>query len=74
MSDIPDFRVLPNPQFSFCTVNFFGPMLVLGEVNKRTRRKVWGCVFACLSTRAAHFDIATDYGTDGYPLVHRRFQ
>ena len=34
MSDIPDFRVLPNPPFSFCTVDFFGPMLVRGEVNK----------------------------------------
>ena len=58
MSDIPDFRVLPNPPFSFCTVDFFGPMLVRGEVNKRTRGKVWGCVFACLSTRAVHVDIA----------------
>ena len=73
MSDIPDFRVLPNPPFSFCTVDFFGPMLVRGEV-KRTRGKVWGCVFACLSTRAVHVDIARDYGTDGYLLVHRKFQ
>ena len=45
-----------------------------GDVNKRTRGKVWGCVYACLSTRAVHVDIARDYGTDGFLLVHRRFQ
>ena len=74
MSNIPDFRIMPNPPFSYCTVDFFGPVLVRGEVNKRPRGKVWGCVYACLSCRAVHVDIARDYGTDGFLLVHRRFQ
>ena len=74
MADLPAFRAQPNHPFAFCMVDFFGPIMVRGEVNKRTRGKVWGCVYACLSTRAVHVDIARDYGTDGFLLVHRRFQ
>ena len=59
---LPDFRIMPNPPFSYCTVDFFGPVLVRGEVNKRLRGKVWGCVYACLSCRAVHVDIAGTMG------------
>ena len=44
MPDIPDFRVKPNPPFTYSAVDFFGSIMVRGEVNKRTRGKVWGCV------------------------------
>ena len=74
MADLPAFRAQPNHPLAFCTVDFFGPIMVRGEVNKRTRGKVWGCVYACHSARAVHVDIARDYGTDGFLLVHRRFQ
>ena len=74
MSDIPDFRTIPNPPFSYCAVDFFGPITVKGEVNKRSTGKVWGCVYTCLSTRAVYVDIARDYATDGFLLVHRKFQ
>ena len=74
MTDLPAFRAQPNLPFAFCTVDFFGPIMVREEVNERTRGKVWGCVYACLSTRAVHVDIARDHGTDGLLLVLRRFQ
>ena len=71
---VPDFRALPSPPFTYCSVDLFGPMLVRGEVNKRTRAKVWGCVYSCLSTRAIYVDIVQNYGTDAFLIVHRRFQ
>ena len=30
MADIPDFRATPNPPFSYCAVDLFGPILVIG--------------------------------------------
>ena len=33
--DIPYFRTIPNPPISYCAVDYFGPMTVKGEVNKR---------------------------------------
>ena len=73
MSDIPDFIVKPNPPFTYSAVDFFGPIMVRGEVNERTWRKVWGCVYTCLSSRAVYVDMARDHGTDSLLLVHRNF-
>ena len=74
MADIPDFKAIPSPPFTYCAVDFFGPIMVRGEVNKRTQGKTWGCVYTCLSSRAVYVDIARDYGTDGFLLLHRKFQ
>lgn len=74
MADMPEFRLKANPPFAYCSVDLFGPMFVRGEVNKRSRGKVWGCVYTCLSSRAVHLEIARDYSTDGFLLAHRRFQ
>ena len=74
MGNVPDFRALPSPPFTYCSVDLFGPMLVRGGVNKRTRVKVWGCVYSCLSTRAIYVDIVQNYGMYAFLIVHRRFQ
>ena len=74
MGDLPDCRITPNPAFSYTAVDLFGPIAIRGEVNKRSRMKVWGCVFSCLSSRAIYVDVARDYGTEGFLLVYRRFQ
>ena len=54
-------------------MDFFGPFEVRGEVNKRTRLKVYGVLFDCLVSRAVYIDIATDYTTEGFLMVLRRF-
>ena len=44
-----------------------------GEVNKRSRGKVYGLIFSCATSRAVHIDIAADYSTPGFFMVLRRF-
>ena len=42
-------------------------------VKKRTKKKVWGVIINCLSTRAIYIDYTEDYGTDTVLQVLRRF-
>ena len=73
MAPLPVDRLKPSPAWYATSLDFFGPMEVKGEVNKRTRGKAYGVLFNCLSSRAAHIDIAPDYTTDGFLMVLRRF-
>ena len=66
MSSLPIERLKPAPAWTFISIDFFGPFEAKGEVNKRTRGKVYGILFNCLGSRAVHVDIAPDYSTDGF--------
>ena len=59
--------------FCFTSLDFFGPFGVRGEVNKRSRGKVYGLLFNCIVSRAVYVDVAHNYTTDGFLLVLRRF-
>ena len=74
MGDLPDFRAKPSPAFMYTCLDMFGPMLVKSEVNKRSRLKVYGCVYSCLASRAIYVDILRDQGMESFLLVQRRFQ
>ncbi|XP_043198573.1 uncharacterized protein LOC122368576 isoform X1 [Amphibalanus amphitrite] len=73
MGQLPVERLKPAPAWSSTALDYFGPMLIRGEVNKRSRGKAYGVLFTCMLSRAVHLDLASDYSTDGFLMVFRRF-
>ena len=73
MGQIPSERLRPAPQWSYSSVDIFGPYEIKGETNKRSRSKGYGVLFNCLLSRSVYLDLATDYSTDAFLLVIRRF-
>ena len=73
MAPLPLERLKPAPPWHNCALDMFGPYLIKGEVNKRTRGKGYAVIFTCLLTRAVFIDITTDYSADAFLLVFRRF-
>ena len=73
MGQLPTERLKPAPAWSYTSVDLFGPFYIKGETNKRTKGKGYGVIFDCLLSRAVHVDVATDYSTDSFLLVVRRF-
>ena len=54
-------------------IDLFGPFQVCGEVNKRTTGKASGVIFFCLPSTAVRLDVTTDYSTDDFLMVLRKF-
>ena len=73
MAPLPTSRQTMSPTFHKVSLDLFGPLEIKDTVKKRTKRKVWGVVINCLSTRALYIDCTEDYGTDTVLQVLRRF-
>ena len=73
MSPLPVERIMPSPAFHAVGLDYFGPYMVKGEVQKRVRGKAYGVIFTCFSSRAVYVDLAHDLSTDGFLQVLRRF-
>ena len=73
MGQLPQERLKPAPAWSFTSLDFFGPFEIRGETNKRSRGKAYGVLFTCMLCRTVHLDLATDYSTNGFLIVLRRF-
>ena len=73
MKDLPVERFQPSPPFTNVGVDFFGPLTIKGEVQKRTRGKCFGVIFTCFACRAVYVDVSSDYSTDSFLQVLRRF-
>ena len=73
MAPLPIERLKPAPAWYNTALDLFGPFAIKGEVNKRTVGKGYGVICTCLLTRAIFVDVATDYSTDAFLLVFRRF-
>jgi hypothetical protein len=54
-------------------VDLFGPLPIVGSVNKRTTGKAWGVIFVCTSTSLAHVEVAESYSTESFLMAVRRF-
>ena len=71
MADLPKERVTPRqPPFSHVGIDYFGPFVVK---QGRSQVKGYGCIFACLTVRAVHIEIAHSLDTDSFINVLRRF-
>jgi hypothetical protein len=73
MAPLPAHRMGPAPPFWSTAVDLFGPLSIVGTVNKRTTRKVWGVIFVCTATSLTHVEIAESYSTEAFLLALRRF-
>jgi hypothetical protein len=73
MSPLPEERLKPSPPWYCTSIDFFGPFITRGEVQRRVRGKAYGVLFNCMTTRAVHVDVADNYSTDGFMKVLRRF-
>ena len=73
MSPLPVERIKPSPAFNTVGVDYFGPFVTKGEVQKRVRGKSYGVIFTCFSSRAVYADVAHDCSTDGFLQTLRRF-
>ncbi len=71
MADLPPARVATfNKPFSYVGIDYFGPISV--KVN-RTKRKRWGVLITCLTTRAVHIEVAEALTTSECIMAIRRF-
>ena len=73
MAPLPISRQRMSPTFCKVPLNLFGWFEIKDTVKKRTKRKVWGVVINCLSTRAIYIDTTEDYGAESVLQVLRRF-
>jgi hypothetical protein len=70
MADLPKCRITPEPPFTYCAVDLFGPFLIK---EKRKELKRYGVIFTCLSSRAVHIETTTSLETDTFINAMRRF-
>ena len=70
MADIPEDRLEPEPAFTFCAVDYFGPFYVK-EGRKQLKR--YGALFTCMTSRAVHIEVADSLSTDSFINALRRF-
>ena len=64
--------IKPAPAWYSIAIDYFGPMEIKGEVNKRSRGKCFGVLFNSLEMRGVHIDIAADCTTDSFLISLRR--
>ncbi|XP_043471613.1 uncharacterized protein LOC122504525 [Leptopilina heterotoma] len=70
MGDLPVERLRHHHRpFSFCGLDYFGPMTV--TVGRRHEKR-WGVLVTCLTTRAIHVEMASSLSTDSAILALRR--
>ena len=70
MGSLPECRLEPGMVFRNTGVDFFGPMLIK---ERRSKVKVYGCLFTCMSTRACHLELVDDLSTDHFIMALKRF-
>ena len=73
MAPLPIESLKPSPPFHNIGLDLFGPLVIKGEVDKRSKGKAFSVIFTCLSTRAIYCNPSQNYSTDAFLLVLRRF-
>ena len=71
MADLPKDRITAHePPFTSVGVDYFGQ---LEMKQRRSRVKIYGCIFTCLNVRAIHIEVAHSLNTDSMINSLRRF-
>ncbi|KMQ86943.1 hypothetical protein RF55_13931, partial [Lasius niger] len=74
MSDLPRGRVTAARPFLRTGVDYAGPILIRTSKGRGQRaHKAFISVFVCLSTKAVHLDVVSDYTTEAFLAAFRRF-
>ena len=69
---LPDFRVNPEPPFTYTGVDFAGPLYVKTS-QLLNSNKVWICLYTCCIVRAVHLDIVPDMTAETFIRSFKRF-
>ena len=70
MGNLPEKRLEPGMVFRNTGIDFFESMLVK---ERRSKVKVYGFLFACMSSRACHLELVDDLSTDNFIMALERF-
>jgi len=74
MGDLPAPRVTPGRPFLNTGVDYAGPVWLRTSKGRGHKAvKAFIVVFICLSSRAIHLDVASDYSSDAFLAALRRF-
>lgn len=73
MGPVPDERLRPSPAFYNSALDLFGPLMIKETVTRRCKKKVYGIIITCLSTRASYVDLVEGHDTDSLITTLRRF-
>ncbi|XP_011866631.1 PREDICTED: uncharacterized protein LOC105561346 [Vollenhovia emeryi] len=75
MGELPDFRVNPNSRaFVHTGVDYAGPLLVrLAKGRGHKSQKAYIAVFICMTTKALHLELVSDYSTASFLAAYQRF-
>ena len=73
MAPLPSQRINPAPVWFTTHIDYFGPLELKGDVNKRVRGKGFGIIFTCAVTRVVHLELSSSYNADGFKQALRRF-
>lgn len=73
MSALPQERTSRANPFEYTTLDLFGPFEVRDAVKKRTKKKVWGVVYCCMTSRAVHADLIDDQSSESFLQAYSRF-
>ncbi|XP_073947156.1 uncharacterized protein [Choristoneura fumiferana] len=68
--DLPNERVSYSAPFTYCGLDYFGPLYVSTPNGKQKR---WVALFTCLAVRAIHLEIVNDLTAEECLLALRRF-
>ena len=61
------------PPWTYVSLDYAGPVIIKGEVNKRSRGKGWILVYVCRSTKAVCLLPTAGYDTASFLVRHREF-
>ena len=73
MADLKPESLTVSPPWTNVALDFAGPILVKGEVNKRAKLKCWVLVYTCRATRAVCLLATTGYSTADFLCKHEEF-
>ena len=70
MAPLPRSRVSQSVPFSRTGLDYLGPLYIKTE---QDAKKVWVCLFTCMSTRAVHLELVNDMSTSEFLMALCRF-
>jgi len=74
MANLPRARVTPTRPFQVSGVDYAGPIFLRTSPGRRHKTsKAFLMVFVCLSTRAIHLEVASNYSAEAFIAAFRRF-
>ena len=73
MANIKEEQLTVSPPWSHISLDFAGPYIVKGEVNKRARLKIWILIYCCRATRAVCLLACPGYATADFLIKHAEF-